>query len=122
MKYKNSEVNNISLWVVTAVLFLMPGLKEAGAAMDMANLARMLTIRSTAGDMGTNIYDIIQNPKHPVAALFSLLLRGMKMMKAPDRFAKEAKANRLIPATHLDALGSEVKMRMGQFDTLVKCL
>lgn len=91
--------------------------------MDMANLARMLKISSTAGDMGTRAYDIVQNPQHPVAALFSLLLRGMRMMKAPDRFAKAAKAKRLIPPTHLDVLGSEVKMRMGQFDTLVKkCL
>lgn len=122
-KYENEETKNIIVWFITAVLFLIPGLEELGGLMDLAQMARMLNMVGTAGDVGMSVYDLVSNPKHPVAAVFSILLGGMSMMRAPEAFANAAKAKRLIKAAHINALGSEVKLGMGEVETLVKkCL
>lgn len=121
--YEEQKIINAILWFVTGVLFLIPGLEEGAELLELGTLAASLRLIGTAGDVGVGIYDVVNIKENGPAAVLGLLLSGagaLSMLKAPEGFANAARARRAISATHIDALGTEVKGGMGQVEKMIK--
>jgi GH18 family chitinase len=121
--YEEQKIINAILWFVTAVLFLIPGLEEGAEALELGTLAASLRMIGTAGDVGMSVYDVVNIKENGPAAVLGILLAGagaLSMIKAPAGFANAAKARRAISATHIDALGTEVKGGMAQVEKLIQ--
>jgi hypothetical protein len=121
--YEEQKIINAILWFVTGVLFLIPGLEEGAEALELGTLAASLRLIGTAGDVGVSVYDVVNIKENGPATVLGILLAGagaLSMMKAPSGFANAAKARRAISATHIDALGTEVKGGMAQVEKLIQ--
>lgn len=121
--YEDEKIKNIILLFLTGVLFLIPGLEEGAAALELAEIASILRLVGTAGDVAMSAYDVVQAKDNAPAAVFGALLGGLgalNMVKAPESFGIAAKARRGMPSGQVEALGPEVKGGLAQIDKLVK--
>lgn len=121
--YEDEKIKNIILLFLTGVLFLIPGLEEGAAALELAEIASILRLVGTAGDVAMGAYDVVQAKDNAPAAVFGALLGGLgalNMVKAPESFGIAAKARRGMPSGQVEALGPEVKGGLAQIDKLVK--
>lgn len=121
--YEDDKVKNMILMFVTAVLFIIPGLEEGAVALELAEIANILRMIGTIGDVGMSAYDVVQAKDNAPAAVFGALLGGLgalNMLKAPGSLGVAAKARRGMSADHIEALGVEVKGGLGQVEKLIK--
>lgn len=121
--YEDERIKTLIVLFVSAVLFIIPGLQEGAEILELVQIANMLRMVGTVGDVAMSAYDVIQAKDNAPAAVFAALLGGLgalNMVKAPESFGTAAKARRGMSAEHVETLGTEVKGGMGQVEQLVK--
>jgi len=66
---------NIIMWVLSAVLFILPGAGQALSAFTrVAMIGRIATITTYAGSTAMSGYDVANDPQFPVMVCFFLLV------------------------------------------------
>jgi hypothetical protein len=118
-----AKKRNMILWIVTAVLFAVPWIgEEVASAIDFTALARGLAMAGVAGNLGLDVFSIVEQPDSGYMVVMGWLVGAGgvgALTRDADSFAQMA-AKREADIAELTRLGSVVQNTARDIQTIAK--
>lgn len=104
--------------LLMAIFFVIPLLGEGLGALGMGTLGRVFAALGELGDIGQDIYGIVDDPKSAPLAIFGLIAGGAGLLDAVS-VRKAAEIRRGMSPDDIAKLGSSLKTKMDQVEQVV---
>ncbi|KAM7184573.1 glycoside hydrolase family 18 protein [Rhypophila sp. PSN 637] len=113
---QKKEMENLIITCLSAILFILPGLGQAMAAVSgIAMIARIATVIAEVGGLATGVYDIATNKDNLALGVFSLLLGFVGVGGAlKGKWADAGKMRRDMTPEQIAGMGDIVKNGLGK--------
>lgn len=111
-KWEDEKRKNIILAFLSAIFFFVPILGQlVGTVASLANIARIIVVLGTLGEVATEIYQVVDNKDNLPLALFSVVLAPLAIMDAAQ-IGKAASRMRAASPNEIKALGKNINEGM----------
>lgn len=111
-KWEEEKRKNIILAFLSAIFFFVPILGQlVGTVASLANIARVIVVLGTLGEVATEIYQVVDSKDNLPLALFSVVLAPLAIMDAAQ-IGKAASRMRAASPNEIKALGKNINEGM----------
>jgi hypothetical protein len=120
-KERKAEIMSTLMTILTVIFAVIPFVgEEAAAALQLANIARMIAIGGEIANAGLTAYEVSQDPSGAPLAIFGMLLGTRGLGRDSDDFSRVGGLRNEMSAADVAKLGKVFEDQTASINKIVR--